>query len=94
VGCGGGFGCRAAGGRGLSRAPQSPRPAKPSPRAPRSGRLPPTPPQRAHGNEAAALVNAVLGNIIGVFITPLWLTLFLSVSGGAPYAQVGRSGRG
>jgi predicted Na+-dependent transporter len=30
----------------------------------------------------------VLGNIIGIFITPLWLSLFLSVSGAAPYAAV------
>lgn len=45
--------------------------------------------KRAHGNEAAALVNAVIGNIIGIFITPLWLSLFLNLSGQAPYAQVG-----
>lgn len=43
---------------------------------------------RAAGNEAAALVNAVLGNIIGIFITPLWLGHFLSVAGVAPYADV------
>ncbi|KAF6262357.1 SBF-like CPA transporter family-domain-containing protein [Scenedesmus sp. NREL 46B-D3] len=43
---------------------------------------------RAAGNEAAALVNAVLGNIIGIFITPLWLGLYLNVEGVAPYADV------
>jgi sodium/bile acid cotransporter 7 len=42
----------------------------------------------AAGNEAAALVNAVIGNIIGIFITPLWLTHFLDVQGEAPYAAV------
>lgn len=40
------------------------------------------------GNEPAALVNAVLGNIIGIFITPLWLSHFLDVQGAAPYADV------
>lgn len=40
------------------------------------------------GNEPAALVNAVLGNIIGIFITPLWLSHFLSVQGAAPYGAV------
>lgn len=40
------------------------------------------------GNEPAALVNAVLGNIIGIFITPLWLSHFLDVQGAAPYAAV------
>ena len=44
--------------------------------------------QRAAGNEAAALINAVIGNIIGIFITPLWLGLFLNVEGQAPYAKV------
>eukprot|EP00878_Enallax_costatus_P000774 GHUV01000892.1.p1 GENE.GHUV01000892.1~~GHUV01000892.1.p1 ORF type:complete len:448 (+),score=66.60 GHUV01000892.1:184-1527(+) len=44
--------------------------------------------QRAAGNEAAALVNAVLGNILGIFITPLWLGYFLEVQGAAPYAAV------
>lgn len=43
---------------------------------------------RAAGNEAAALVNAVIGNIIGIFITPLWLSHFLDVTGAAPYAAV------
>ncbi|KAF8059141.1 RCH1 [Scenedesmus sp. PABB004] len=43
---------------------------------------------RAAGNEPAALVNAVLGNILGIFITPLWLQHFLDVSGAAPYAAV------
>eukprot|EP00775_Hariotina_reticulata_P010114 gene10114-10271_t len=43
---------------------------------------------RAAGNEAAALVNAVLGSLIGTFITPLWCRLFLDVSGSTPYAAV------
>ncbi|GBF95680.1 sodium bile acid cotransporter [Raphidocelis subcapitata] len=43
---------------------------------------------KANGNEAAALVNAVLGNVLGVFVTPLWMSLFLDVSGQAPYAKV------
>ncbi|WIA18481.1 hypothetical protein OEZ85_009936 [Tetradesmus obliquus] len=43
---------------------------------------------RAAGNEAAALVNAVLGNIIGIFVTPLWLGHFLKVEGVAPYGDV------
>jgi sodium/bile acid cotransporter 7 len=30
----------------------------------------------------------VLGNIIGIFITPLWLSHFLDVQGAAPYADV------
>lgn len=33
-------------------------------------------------------MNAVLGNIIGIFITPLWLGLFLNVQGAAPYQAV------
>lgn len=44
--------------------------------------------QKAAGNEAAALVNSVIGNIIGIFITPCWLGLFLDVSGQAPYSKV------
>lgn len=44
--------------------------------------------ERAAGNEAAALINAVLGNILGIFITPLWLGYFLDVQGAAPYAEV------
>ncbi len=44
---------------------------------------------QAGGNEAVALVNAVLGNIIGIFITSAWLTVFLSVQGAAPYSKVG-----
>jgi len=31
----------------------------------------------AHGNEAGALVNATLGNLLGVVITPLWILLLL-----------------
>lgn len=50
--------------------------------------MPATPSTLPAGNEPAALVNAVLGNIIGIFITPLWLSHFLSVEGAAPYASV------
>ena len=35
----------------------------------------------AGGNEPLALINAVLGNVLGVFISPLWLRLFVSSSG-------------
>lgn len=43
----------------------------------------------AGGNEALALVNAVLGNLIGIFITPAWLETFLgSKTGHVPYAKV------
>lgn len=33
-------------------------------------------------------MNAVVGNLIGIFITPLWLELFLKREGAAPYAAV------
>jgi len=42
----------------------------------------------AHGNEALALVNAVLGNLIGIFLTPAWLTVYLDATGSVPYATV------
>ena len=51
-------------------------------------------PTQAGGNEAAALVNAVLGNIIGIFITPAWLSVFLDVAGQAPYTKVRRRATG
>ena len=35
----------------------------------------------AGGNEPLALINSVTGNVLGVFISPLWLRLFLSSSG-------------
>lgn len=35
----------------------------------------------AHGNVAAAVFNATLSNLIGVFLTPLWIGGVLSVSG-------------
>ncbi|EFJ48847.1 hypothetical protein VOLCADRAFT_43621, partial [Volvox carteri f. nagariensis] len=44
--------------------------------------------KQSGGNEAAALVNAVIGNIIGIFISPGWLYLYLGKSGQAPYADV------
>ena len=37
----------------------------------------------AHGNVAAAVFNATLSNLIGVFLTPLWIGAVLSVSGAA-----------
>jgi predicted Na+-dependent transporter len=39
-------------------------------------------------------VNAVLGNIIGIFITPAWLSVFLDVAGQAPYTKVRRRATG
>jgi sodium/bile acid cotransporter 7 len=42
----------------------------------------------AGGNEALALVNAVLGNLIGIFLTPAWLTTYLSATGHVPYGRV------
>jgi sodium/bile acid cotransporter 7 len=45
--------------------------------------------QMARGNVTAALFNAVLSNLLGVFISPLLLTLMLRQAGGAmPPAQV------
>lgn len=35
----------------------------------------------AHGNVAAAVFNATLSNLIGVFLTPLWIGAVLAVSG-------------
>lgn len=42
----------------------------------------------AGGNEAVALVNAVGGNLVGIFLTPAWLTAYLSASGRVPYGPV------
>jgi sodium/bile acid cotransporter 7 len=42
----------------------------------------------AGGNEALALVNAVLGNLIGIFLTPAWLTTYLKTTGHVPYGRV------
>ena len=42
----------------------------------------------AGGNEALALVNAVLGNLIGIFLTPAWLTTYLKATGHVPYDAV------
>ncbi|GIL97171.1 hypothetical protein Vretimale_2905 [Volvox reticuliferus] len=44
--------------------------------------------KQSGGNEPVALVNAVLGNIIGIFVSPAWLYLYLGKSGQAPYADV------
>ncbi len=37
--------------------------------------------QQAGGNAAVALINAVVGNIIGIFVSPGLLTLYLQESG-------------
>ncbi len=42
----------------------------------------------AGGNEALALVNAVLGNLVGIFLTPAWLESYLSAAGSVPYGAV------
>jgi solute carrier family 10 (sodium/bile acid cotransporter), member 7 len=47
--------------------------------------------KQAGGNEAAALTNAVLGSILGVFITPaliIWLLGLASVEGGINYLSI------
>ena len=47
--------------------------------------------QLVRGNAAAAIFNAVLANMLGVFVSPLLLTLLLSTEGAAmPMAEVGR----
>jgi sodium/bile acid cotransporter 7 len=43
--------------------------------------------KNAKGNEAAALFNSTIGNMIGVFITPLWLLLFIHNQGGISFAD-------
>lgn len=42
----------------------------------------------AGGNEAVAVVNAVIGNLIGIFLSPAWLYLYLGQGGKAPYGTV------
>jgi sodium/bile acid cotransporter 7 len=45
----------------------------------------------SHGNEAAALTNAVLGSILGVFVSPaliIWLLGLSNVEGGVNYISV------
>eukprot|EP00201_Polytomella_parva_P020234 CAMPEP_0175044406 /NCGR_PEP_ID=MMETSP0052_2-20121109/3783_1 /TAXON_ID=51329 ORGANISM="Polytomella parva, Strain SAG 63-3" /NCGR_SAMPLE_ID=MMETSP0052_2 /ASSEMBLY_ACC=CAM_ASM_000194 /LENGTH=436 /DNA_ID=CAMNT_0016307689 /DNA_START=261 /DNA_END=1571 /DNA_ORIENTATION=+ len=43
---------------------------------------------QAGGNEAVALINAVSGNILGIFISPAWLTTFIGISGKASYGTI------
>jgi sodium/bile acid cotransporter 7 len=43
----------------------------------------------ANGNEACALINAVIGNIIGIFISPALLQLMVGRSSGSSGAYVG-----
>src|SRR5690606_37903963 len=46
-------------------------------------------PAVARGNVAAAVLNATLSSVIGVFLTPLWLGLVLGAAGqGLPLADV------
>lgn len=42
----------------------------------------------AGGAEGLALVNAVLGSLVGIFLTPAWLTTYLAATGHVPYAAV------
>ncbi|KAI8906384.1 putative sodium bile acid cotransporter [Gorgonomyces haynaldii] len=43
--------------------------------------------KQAKGNEAAALVNAVLGNVVGVFISPLLIFGYLGIGGNGDASQ-------
>lgn len=58
----------------------------------------PLPPQtrNAKGNTESATIEVCLGNLLGIFITPLLLQMFLSSSDtwafGAPVAQGGKEG--
>jgi sodium/bile acid cotransporter 7 len=38
--------------------------------------------RQAKGNEAAALTNAVIGNVLGVFISPLWMIALIGAGNG------------
>lgn len=40
------------------------------------------------GDEAAALINAALGNLLGVFVTPALILLFLGQSGDVKFGEV------
>ncbi|MEW5297054.1 MAG: hypothetical protein WDW36_000287 [Sanguina aurantia] len=42
----------------------------------------------AGGDEAIAVVNAVVGNLIGIFLSPAWLYLYLGRGTQAPYGDV------
>jgi solute carrier family 10 (sodium/bile acid cotransporter), member 7 len=42
----------------------------------------------AGGNEAVAVVNSVIGNVLGVFLSPALLLLYLGRSSSAPYSKV------
>lgn len=40
------------------------------------------------GNEALAAVNAVIGNMLGIFLTPAWLVAYLGATGSVDYGSV------
>ena len=40
------------------------------------------------GNSPAALFNATFGNIVGIFVTPLYIFAMLKVSGDVSYSDV------
>jgi solute carrier family 10 (sodium/bile acid cotransporter), member 7 len=48
--------------------------------------------KQAGGNEALSLVNAILGNVIGIFLTPAWIKTYLAGHAGGtasvPYSAV------
>mmetsp|Transcript_6022 Transcript_6022/g.13138 ORF Transcript_6022/g.13138 Transcript_6022/m.13138 type:complete len:489 (+) Transcript_6022:68-1534(+) len=44
--------------------------------------------RQAGGNEAVALVNAVMGNILGIFVSPGLLYLYLGRASTAPYSDI------
>lgn len=42
----------------------------------------------AGGNEALAAMNAIIGNVLGIFLTPAWLVAYLRSSGSINYSAV------
>ncbi len=42
----------------------------------------------ARGNVTAAIFNASISSLLGVFLTPLWMQIFISASGGMPLSGV------
>ena len=66
----------------LPRPPPRPLKKKPHPQKTTNNKN-----QQAGGNESIALVNAVLGNLIGIFISPAWITALVA----GPAAAVGQT---